>query len=335
MADSYFFTFIVILLSLSLLPTSTRAQEMVTSPEELDLLVRDYTFKSFGSRRRIKTGEIYNVDIPANLSDGGVITANAARFRCGSLRRYGARFDGVRLQRGIKVQPCFLRVMVITQNLGLNWSSLYSSNYDLSGYQLVSPILGLTVYNYNPSSSYNPNSSYPLEVGIRSGQGSPLITISFSNTTNDHNNSSCAIFERSGTVSLTQPVSPRVCESTVDGHYGLVVKLPPMVPPAPAPVAGGGGGGGKGKGISTKRKMVVGFTVGAASLVAMLAVLVVIGMMVKKKRRIAEMERRGYEGEDLQFAVVGNVRTPVAGSTRTLPSLEHDFVPRNNPSSRD
>ncbi|CAI0414115.1 unnamed protein product [Linum tenue] len=300
---------------------------MVRSPEELDLLIRDYTFKSLGSPRRIKTGEIYNVDLPANLTDGGGITANAARFRCGSLSRYGTSFGGVRLQRGIKVQPCFLRVMVITQNLGLNWSSLYSSNYDLSGYQLVSPIVGLTVYNYN-SSSYNPNSTYPLEVGIRSGQGNPLITISFSSTaTTVQNNPFCATFERNRTVSLKPPSSPGVCESAADGHYGLVVKLPPVEPPAPAPAAGGGGGG-----KSTKRNVMIGAIVGAAVLLV-LTLILALCVMTKKKRRIEQMERRGFEGEDLRFAVVGNVRTPVAGSTRTLPNLEHEFVPRNDPSS--
>ncbi|CAN1243643.1 hypothetical protein LINPERPRIM_LOCUS5752 [Linum perenne] len=328
MVNPYFLSWIMILLTLSSLPSSTRAQVEITTPEQLDLLIRDSTFKSISSMRKIKTGEIYNVNLPANLSG---ITAHAGRFRCGSLKRYGARFEQIGLRRaGITLLPCLVRVMVITQNLGLNWSSIYTSNYDLSGYRLVSPILGLKAYDYNPSwgNSSSPNSSYPFEIAIGSSQGNS-ITINFSSTDNGNKNPLCAIFEKDGKVSMKPPVSPQVCASTSNGHYGLVVPLPPLsTPPAPSPRPATAAGGGKGR-SHKKVWVVVGSVVGGVVVGLLIFLLLVTCVKVKKKAKIAEMERRAYEEEALDVSVVGNVRAPVASGTRTVPTIEHEFIPHN------
>ncbi|KAA8521958.1 hypothetical protein F0562_012728 [Nyssa sinensis] len=58
----------------------------IKSARLLDLIIRDYTFGSYN--KYFRTGMVHTVHLPANLSGIGV---NAARFRCGSLRRYGAQ----------------------------------------------------------------------------------------------------------------------------------------------------------------------------------------------------------------------------------------------------
>ncbi|CAI0476588.1 unnamed protein product [Linum tenue] len=324
MSSLHSFTFIIIILLPSLSPPLTNAQETIKSPQQLDLLIRDYTFRS-SFINMTRTGEIHNVNLPANLS--GAVRAQAARFRCGSLTRYGARIDGFTLGIGVMLYPCVERVMLITHRLSLNWSSIYSANYNLSGYQLVSPILGLAAYNAGGKRSNSPNSSYPFEVGIRSAQGNS-IAVNFTNPIDDPIvNPLCAIFEGDGkTVSLKPPISDRVCGSTSNGHFGLVVKLPPPAgSPPPAAVTAAGGGG-----RAAVWKVAVASSVGSALGIVLLGLLVVaMFAKVKKKARMVEMERRAYEEEALQVSMVGHVRAPVAAGTRTVPTIEHHFVHYN------
>ncbi|CAN0841583.1 hypothetical protein LINGRAHAP2_LOCUS3352 [Linum grandiflorum] len=303
-ADLYFI--IVILLALSSL---IKADNEIRTPDAMDEMIKDYTFRSLGvMKNRIKTGEIFNVDLPSNLSG---IRANAARFRCGSLRRYGVQFDGFGLGVGLTLKPCLVRVMVIVQSLELNWSSIYYARYDLSGYELASPILGLTAYDYNATSIMINDSSYdPFEVGIRSNESNP-IAIKFSNTTTYNNNTLCAVFEKDGTVRLTPPISPRVCSSTSDGHYGLVFKQPPPPPP---------------KKKKAKRLLAVVASLAAIGLLVLI-LLVLICIKARKDARRAERERNADEGEYLPVSAIGTVGTlPVAGFTRTAPTLENELT---------
>ncbi|CAN1332721.1 hypothetical protein LINPERPRIM_LOCUS35830 [Linum perenne] len=304
-ADLYSFTVIIILLS-----SETKADhEMIRTPEAMDKLIKEYTFKSLATMKgRVKTGEIYNVDLPEG------IRANAARFRCGSLRRYGVQLDEFELGIGLSLKPCVVRVVVIAQSLGLNWSSIYYASYNLSGYQLVSPILGLTAYDYNAtsieSSISSINSSFyhhPFEVGIQATESHP-ITIKFSNNSNNNSNPLCAIFGKDGTVSLNHPISisPRVCASRGDAHYGLVVKLPPSA---------------RGQGKKVLGEEVGGFI----GVIVFILFLVIVGIYVVKGRKNSKMgklERNADEGEYLPVSGVGNGRVHVAGFTRTAPTLE-------------
>ncbi|CAN1186330.1 hypothetical protein LINPERHAP2_LOCUS38077 [Linum perenne] len=309
---------LMILLSFSLSSPST-SKQIITSLDSLDQLIRDYAFEIESSMH--KTGEIHSVDLPSNLSG---VKARAARFRCGSLTRYGARIEEFGLGIGVMLYPCVERVMVVTYNLGINRStSIYNASYknklSASGYQLLSPILGLTAYNFIVKS---PNSSYPFQIGIRSSQGNP-ITINFSNitSTTHHGNISttmCASFEKDGNVILRKPISHQVCGSTSNGHYALVVKIPP---PPPATAADRGGG------RAAEWKVAVGSSVGGVLGIVLLGLLVVAMLVkVKKKAKMVEMERRAYEEEALQVSMVGHVRAPVASGTRTQPTIEHPSV---------
>ncbi|OAY59908.1 uncharacterized protein LOC110631412 [Manihot esculenta] len=302
---------LIILLSLASIRVEAQG---IKSARLLDLVIRDYTFKSYGIH--FKTGILHTVHLPANFSG---IKVDTVRFRCGSLRRYGAQVKEFHLGIGVIVKPCVERVMVIRQNLGHNWSSIYYANYDLSGYQLVSPILGLLAYN----GGSDVNFSNPFELGIHAGE--KPITIDFTKTTNTANKSGirpiCASFENDGKVTLKTPVSHHVCVVTRHGHYGLVIESPPTGPPA-------AGATGQGRKTISLWKVVVGSTVGSALGIFLLGLLLVaMFVKVKKKARMEEMERRAYEEEALQVSMVGHVRAPTATVTRTMPAIEHEYIP--------
>ncbi|KAM6556910.1 hypothetical protein CsatB_003929 [Cannabis sativa] len=286
----------------------------IRSARLLDLLIRDFTFKSLDTN--VGTGLLHSVSLPKNFSGIGV---NIARYRCGSLRRYGAQVKEFHLGIGVTIHPCVERVVLVNQNLGYNWSNIYYENYDLSGYQLVSPVLGLLAYN----GGSDVNTSDPFEVGIIAG-GKP-ISVNFSSITKLKNESGvtplCAIFESEGKVSLTKQASPFVCLAKKNGHFGLVTEKP-----SPAMLDGNSSNGGK---KESKWKVAVGSSIGAA-LGAFLLGLLLVAMFVrgKKRTRMEELERRAYEEEALQVSMVGHIRAPTASVTRTMPNtIEHEFKP--------
>ncbi|GAB4856953.1 hypothetical protein Ancab_014871 [Ancistrocladus abbreviatus] len=337
------FSLLLILLSLPspplLLPSSSTAAAAALTPQVikstrlLDLLIRDYTFKLFNNN--FKTGILHSVHLPANLSGIGV---NTVRLRCGSLRRYGATIEEFHLGSGVTIHPCVERVVLIKQNLGHNWSNLYYQNFNLDGYRLISPILGLLAYNAGDDVN---QSSNPFELGILAGENP--IKIDFRNVTTKHSpygQSSqkpyCASFESGGgavaaastggiegggRVILANMVEPYVCLATKQGHFGLVVKVAEegVVPAVEEDYK---------KTEESRWKVAVGSSIGAA-LGAFLLGLLLIAIFVRKKRtKMEEMVRRAYEEEALQVSMVGHVRAPTAPVTRTLPTtIEHHYRP--------
>ncbi|KAJ6415277.1 hypothetical protein OIU84_004131 [Salix udensis] len=182
---------LIILLSL----TSARVEAQgIKSARLLDLLIRDYALKSSGVR--FKTGKLQTVQLPANFSG---IKVDAVRFRCGSLRRYGAQVKEFHLGIGVTVQPCVER--------------------------LVDSLLA-----YNSGSDVNVSDSF--EIGIHAGE--KPITIDFSNASTTANGFRplCASFENDGRVIIKDPESLSVCVAKRHGHYGLVIKSPPAAPPS-------------------------------------------------------------------------------------------------------
>ncbi|KAL6556338.1 hypothetical protein OROGR_005626 [Orobanche gracilis] len=278
----------------------------VKSARLLDLVIRDYIFRSH-KKQSIRTGKLYNVNLPSNLSG---IDVDAIRFRCGSLRRYGSNIKEFGLGVGTYVHPCSERVILVRQNLGPKWSSLYNDNYELSGYQLISPVLGLLAYNII-SRTNKTSSVIGSEVGIRAGK--KAITINFGNATLVDTGPGviplCASFDENGKITLSNQARPHVCVATRHGHFGLVVgsALMPL------------------REKTSKLRMAIGSSIGAA-LGAFLLSLLVIAMFVnaKKKERMEEMERMAYEEEALQVSMAGHVRAVTASAgTRTMPTIEH------------
>lgn len=301
-----FFSLTLILISLPSLHTLQTQTQEIQSARLLDLVIRDYAFKSYNNKFR--TGKLHRVNLPANLSG---INVDTIRYRCGSLRRYGARIKEFHLNIGVDVHPCIERVILLRQNLGSNWSSIYYNNYELTGYRLISPVLGLLAYNIGVSGIINLSSTMPFELGIRAGKR-PII-VDFSNTTLYNVSTGivplCASFDPDGKMTLSSQMRPKVCIAMRNGHFGLVVESP-MIPL---------------KRRASKWKIAIGSSIGAA-LGAFLLSLLLIAMFVnaKKKARMDELERRAYEEEALQVSMVGHVRALTASSTRTVPMIEHE-----------
>lgn len=299
------FSLALILLVLSSAAASPARAQSIKSARLLDLLIRDYTFKSF-KLKRCRTGAIRPVHLPSNLSG---IDVHSSRFRCGSLSRYGAELNEFRLGTGVIAQPCVERVMLVRQNLGYNWSSIYYANYDLSGYQLVSPVLGLLAYNGDG------NFSNFYELGLSATD--KHIIIDFHNFTVDLFRREtpgirplCATFSRDGKVALKKEESPNVCVTNKQGHFGLVIESPPSLP---------------GRGKVNRWRLAVVSGIGA-TFAAFLLALLLVAMLVKVKRKaeMEELERRAYEEEALRVSMVGHIRAPTADVTRTSPSaIEH------------
>ncbi|XP_057812248.1 uncharacterized protein LOC131026391 [Salvia miltiorrhiza] len=267
----------------------------IKSARLLDLVIRDYTFKSY--TKNFRTGKLHKINLPSNLSG---IHVDTVRLRCGSLRRYGATIKEFQLRAGTYVHPCAKRVMIIRQNLGSNWSSLYYANYELSGYELISPVLGLLAYNIGAAAT---------ELGIQTGMRP--ITIDFGGAARGNGGGIiplCARFDEDGKVSLWRQPRANVCVATRQGHFGVVVESPLM------PL----------RRRASKWRMAVGGAIGAALGVFLLSLLAMAVLLkAKKKARMEEMERRAYEEEALQVSMVGHVRAVTASATRTLPTIHH------------
>ncbi|KAL8556981.1 hypothetical protein ACS0TY_004450 [Phlomoides rotata] len=285
----------IILLSLA---TLTQAQQ-IKSARLIDLVIRDYTFRSYS--KNFRTGKLHRINLPSNLSG---INVDTVRFRCGSLHRYGAKIKEFHLNTGLHVHLCTKRVLLLRQNLGPNWSSLYYDNYELSGYQLISPVLGLLAYNIGGNVSLS-------ELAIQSGKKPIVIDFSTTELTNTSSGiiPLCARFDQDGKVSLSNQARRDVCVATRDGHFGLVVESPLL--PLKRKVS--------------KWKLAVGGAIGGA-LGGLLLSLLMIAVFVKakkKRKRMEELERMVYEEEALQVSMVGHVRALTASATRTLPTIEH------------
>ncbi|XP_071705397.1 uncharacterized protein [Rutidosis leptorrhynchoides] len=311
MGCNHFFRTWVIhaLLLLSSKIVLTEAQG-IKSTRLLDLVIRDYTFKSY--KKYFKTGTPYNINLPSNLTGIAVYTS---RYRCGSLRRYGATINEFDIKVGVIVHPCIERILIVTQNLGSNWSNIYYDNYDeLIGYQLVSPVVGLLAYNSGDDTNFNTQ----FEVKIRSPEKDG-IQIDFTNFTSNGSSTldgrikMCATFGGDGKVILEKEVAPNVCGAMSHGHFGLVVQSPLL------PVR---------KKIR-RWTLAFGCSVGAGIAVFLVGLLLIaMFVKVKKKARLEELERRAYEEEALQVSMVGHVtRVHTASATRTSPRIEQNLRP--------
>ncbi|KAM0070083.1 hypothetical protein Hdeb2414_s0001g00009301 [Helianthus debilis subsp. tardiflorus] len=284
-SNHLFLTWVLVFLSM---PTKFLIQAQAIKPTRLlDLAIQNYTFKSF---KNFKTGTSYNIHLPSNFTG---INVSTVKYRSGSLKRYGASIQEFHLGVGVDVHPYVGRVLLVTQNLGNNWSNIYYDTYiynQLLDYQLVSPVLGLLAYNADSDSK-------ELEVKIQSPKVNG-IKIDFSNYTIQKNDTlhgkmqMCATFGDDGKVTLQKEVAPNICATSSHGHFGLVVQSPMLL-----------------ERKKIKRwKVVFGSSAGAA-IGAFLLGLLLVAMFVngKKKARMDELERRAYEEEALQVSMAGHV----------------------------
>ncbi|XP_058106739.1 uncharacterized protein LOC131250135 [Magnolia sinica] len=298
-------------LSLLLIITTTSSLlfSLTAQHHHLDHLMRDYAFRCYTNHP--KTAFLYTIPLPYNLSG---IRAHTIRYRSGSLHRYGARIQQFRLAPGANVRPYVERLIIVQQHWG-NWSSVYyKSTKTTSDFHLISPVLGLFAYDAD-------NLTDPS--GIEIFMEKPM-TVDFSNVAvppPENSRPLCAYFGPDGSVSVynQSQSTAGVCFGFGQGHYGMVIK---NMPEWPGKVGRSGGDG-----EISKWKVVIGSSIGGILVAMLLGLLCVALVKMKKKTKIAEMERRAYEEEALEVSMVGHFRAPTAPAMRTLPALENDYTP--------
>ncbi|XP_008777522.2 uncharacterized protein LOC103697445 [Phoenix dactylifera] len=283
--------FLLLLLLIIMLPSpSHQAQD----PRLIDRIVRYYAFQSYNTKHH-KTAILYKLLLPPSLSG---VAAETVRYRAGSLRRYGAAIREFRVAPGAFVRPRVERLIIVRQNLG-NLSSMYTGYGNVSGFQLVSPVLGLLFYN---STSLRSSPSKNLsELGVLVPR--KPITVDFSRVVGDLQRLRplCAVFKLDGSVSLSNQTANNVCASRQQGHFALVVRS-------------GKSTDGIEKKVKASRWKVVVLSAAAGAFGAVLLGLIVVAIASARRKRYQkeEMERRAYEEEALQISMVGHVRAPAA-----------------------
>lgn len=291
-----FMAFPLLLLLLTIFPPLSSSQTPQQQQQQLlllDELIANST--SHSSLRHHKTAVLYPIHLPSNLSG---ITAHFVRFRSGSLRRRGATIEEFTIPPGIVVvRPPTKRLIVIRQNLG-NFSSLF---YNVSGYKLISPVLGLLFY--------------PRHHQLLVEKGP--ITVDFSKLVDESSSGLCARFGVDGSVRVwneTRGGRRHVCVTWGEGHFGLVVVEEEE---------------GRGRHVRDTWKVVVVGVVGVGFGVVMVGLVVVAVAGERRRRRKGRVEeeerRREYEEEAMRVAMVGHVRAPVAAVARTAPAIENDY----------
>nr|XP_010934162.1 uncharacterized protein LOC105054370 [Elaeis guineensis] len=270
-------------------------------PRLIDRIVRDSAFQSYRTKHHKKTA------IPPSLSG---VAAETVRYRAGSLKRYGAAIREFRVPPGVFVHPYVERLIVVRQNLG-NLSSIYSGHGNISGFQLVSPVLGLLFYNATSLHSSSSKNLSELKVLV----ARKSITINFSRVVGDLRRLRplCAVFKLDGNVSLSNQTASNICVSREQGHFALVVESSKSTDGVEKEVK-----------VSKWKVVVVSVAAGVFGAVLLGLIVVAVASARRKRYQKEEMERRAYEEEALQISMVGHVRTPAAAVVRTVPTLENN-----------
>lgn len=276
---------------------SGQSSSNVCTIDALDSVIRDHAFEAL---KRHRTGVVYGISLPANLSG---MAASVLRMRSRSLWREGANFTAFHVPRGTIVVPHVRRLIVVYQDWG-KWSA---SCYNVRGFELVTPVIGFLAYDASDPSA---NSTTELNFTVA---GVP-ISISFPGVvlpTGSNSTAKCARFETNGTVHLGDVASTNACTTRSTGHFAIVV---PLEEPDH-----------RGK---EKRWIWLAAIVGGVVGLGLVG-LIARGMfeMVKKRRR-EEMVKQAEEGEALEATWIGRSRMPSAAMMiRTQPVLEDEGAP--------
>lgn len=261
--------------------------------------------------RHLRTGVAYPLSLPGSLSG---VEATVARFRAGSLRRYGVRrFGEFSVPPGLAVRGRAAHLIAVRVNLG-NLSSVYDDYAVGAGYRLASPVLGLMFYGLARR-----NGTAALEIDLTGA----AIRVNFSVAVPALQPGAaalCMAVGLNGSVTVTDVEDgTNTCHASDQGHFALVV--------GGAGDGGGGGGGEADIGEVSKWKLALfGAALGAGGTVLLGMVAVAVVSIQRRKSEMAEMERRAYEEEALRVSMVGHVRAPSAAGSRTTPDeLESEY----------
>ncbi|KAJ1272375.1 hypothetical protein BS78_06G197100 [Paspalum vaginatum] len=278
----------------------------------LEDIVQEAAEEWYHGRHR-RTGVAYRLSLPGSLSG---VEATVARFRSGSLRRYGVRRLGeFSVPPGLAVRGRAAHLIAVRVNLG-NLSSVYDEYAVGAGYRLASPVLGLTFYGL---ARRNGTASAALEIDLMGA----AIRVNFSVAVPALQPGAaplCMSVGLNGTVTVTDVEDgTNTCHASDQGHFALVV--------GGAGDGGGGGAGDEDVGEVSKWKLALfGAALGAGGTVLLGMVAVAVVSIQRRKSELAEMERRAYEEEALRVSMVGHVRAPSAAGSRTTPDeLESEY----------
>ncbi|KAG2574218.1 hypothetical protein PVAP13_7KG312400 [Panicum virgatum] len=275
----------------------------------LDDVVQEAAEEWYHGRHR-RTGVAYPLALPGSLSG---VEATVARFRSGSLRRYGVRrFGEFTVPPGLAVRGRAAHLIAVRVNLG-NLSSVYDDYAVGAGYRLASPVVGLMFYGL-----VRRNGTAALEIDLTDA----AIRVNFSVAVPALQPGAAALCMAVGlnsSITVTDvEEGTNICHASDQGHFALVV----------GGVSDGGGGGGEADiGEVSKWKLALfGAALGAGGTVLLGMVAVAVVSIQRRKSEVAEMERRAYEEEALRVSMVGHVRAPSAAGSRTTPDeLETEY----------
>lgn len=307
--------FVVTLLQV-LSPYQFNAQPEIAATgngSSLDALLQDNAYRAFD---RPRTGVTYTADVPSNFSG---ILLSVVRLRSGSLRSRGVRdFYEFDIPTGIIATPYVVRLALVYQNLG-NWSSVY---YVIPGYTLVTPVIGLLVYEAaNLSATNLPEldvvaSAEPISINFRN-----LIPFPSKQA------AKCVHFHLNGSYQIGDLASGDICTAYGQGHFSVVVNSTTSAPsPAPSLAPSGPSLEHAKKGKSNVWKIVVGVVGGFLALV-LLVLLMLWLLKYRRSRKMTDMVKRSETGEVLTTQRIGNAQIPVATMVRTRPVLENEYAP--------
>nr|XP_016449327.1 PREDICTED: uncharacterized protein LOC107774345 [Nicotiana tabacum] len=261
--------------------------------ESLDVILHEHAFKSLVHQH---TGDLYNANLPSNLAG---MKLSLVRLRSRTLWKKGANFSGFSIPPRTIPVPYVKRIHILYNDLG-NLSSHY---FNISGYNLLTSVIGFMVYDA-PSHISSITNLTKLDL---KPMGQP-ISIEFKNLTEMKERTKCVMFDENGKVSLSEMRFPNLCYTRNHGHFSIVLPLE----------------------IKKKKRiwgfLVIGFVIGLLGL----ALVAAVGKMVLgifKAKKTCEMEREAEEGEFLETVVVGKSKMPIAMVTRTHPVIEGPCFP--------
>lgn len=267
----------------------------VTS-EPLDAILHEHAFKALLSQQpRYKTGTLYDVNLPANLSG---VNVSYIRFRSKTLWRKGANFGSFQIPSRTLPVPFVKRIVILYQDLG-NLSAQFYNNV-VPGYALLSSVIGFRVYDAS-----NLTTTYARQIDLNTSDALAPILVQFPGL-KFARGAKCASFGGSnGDFVLSDMSVGHVCYAKNHGQFSVVI---------PKRKKGG--------------SMWVWWGVGVGFMMMFLVSFVGIMLVrIVKVKRLDEIDMQMEEGSvDLETVWIGYSKMPSATVTRTHPNLESPYL---------
>uniref|UniRef100_A0A0D9W8I9 Legume lectin domain-containing protein n=1 Tax=Leersia perrieri TaxID=77586 RepID=A0A0D9W8I9_9ORYZ len=306
--------------ALTLPPPCAALQELQLQDAVLiDDVVQQAAVAWYHGKQHRRTGVTYPLTLPGSLSG---VAADVVRFRAGSLRRYGVRRLGeFSVPPGLAVRGGVAsRLLAVRANLG-NLSSVFDEYAASGGYRIASPVLGLTFYGLQLQARRGgaATATARLEIAVTGA----AIRVNFSMAVPALQPGAvplCMAVAINGSVTVTDvQAGSNTCHVWDQGHFALVLG-------GAGDGAGGAGAVAEAGDVSKWKLALFGAALGAGGTVLLGLVLVAVVSIQRRKSEVAEMARRAYEEEALRVSMVGHVRAPSAGGSRTAPdALEDEY----------